>query len=89
MADNADVDYSELIEEFKRAGQLPLIWQWTARDLICAANVLRSRREELTNGGAPEATRRHATQAPILLLYGLALENLLKGLLAWISTARY
>ena len=81
MPDDDAVDYTELIEQFKRAGQLPIIWQWTARDLVCAANTLRRRREELVAANAPEGASRHATKMPILLLYGLALENLLKGLL--------
>ena len=29
MPDDDAVDYTELIEQFKRAGQLPIIWQWT------------------------------------------------------------
>ena len=35
------MDYSPLIEEFKKAGQMPLLWQWTAREFVCSANILR------------------------------------------------
>lgn len=78
-----DPDYTELIEEYKRSGEFPLIWQWTARDMICAANVLHHKREavqERRAEAAPEL-RFHTTPAPVMLLYGLALEILLKGLL--------
>jgi hypothetical protein len=70
---------SKDLAEFEEAAQ-PKFWQWSARDLICAANILRSQ------------CNRPASISPIpedlwkphngmRLLYGLALENLLKGLL--------
>jgi hypothetical protein len=92
MDEDLDPDYAELIEEFKRAGQMPMLWQWTARDLICAANALHARREATLNARLEELKARkkprprgidtrHSSINPIMLLYGLALENLLKALL--------
>lgn len=72
-----DPDYVALIEEFKKTGQIPLIWQWTAREFVCAANIIRRRHEAATL----PADQLWKLLGPMLLLYGLALENLLKGLL--------
>jgi len=59
------------------------VWQWVARDLLAAANVLHQHRR----GSAPRRRKGRSdspvdrSSAPILLLYGMALEDLLKGLL--------
>lgn len=63
-------------EDFTRAASLPLMWQLTARQLVFAANVLREIHETDDTDDAS-----YASSVPILLLYGFALENLLKGLL--------
>lgn len=83
-----DTDYTDVIEDFKRSGQFPLLWQLTARDFISAANHLR-RTHEMTSVDA-DATSTEAnaftSKRPMLLLYGLGLENLLKGLLVSLGT---
>jgi hypothetical protein len=61
----------------------PAVWQWVARDLLAAANALHAHRR----GPGPRKRRSRSdspsetSPAPILLLYGMALENLLKGVL--------
>jgi hypothetical protein len=74
--ENEDPDYIQLIEEFKKTGQIPITWQWSARQFICAANILRRRHEATT-----DADQLWNILSPMLLLYGLALELLLKALL--------
>ena len=76
-------DYEPLIEEFKKSGQMPLLWQWTAREFVCAANVLRSAAESASLFPGTDQTGEHLwkPRAAVWLLYGLALENLVKGLL--------
>lgn len=63
-------------EEFQRTARIPLIWQITARQLVAAANRLRTGHEE-----AKQQLSFYASRMPILLLLGLAAENLVKGLL--------
>ena len=77
------IDYTGLIEEFKRTGQIPLVWQWSAREFVCAANILRAKCEDgdLFVPGVPSSNSLWKPYRAIRLLYGLALENLLKGLL--------
>jgi len=65
------------IDQFKKVGKSASLWQQSARHLVCAANVLYHRELRIP---------REAGIAPsgifiALMLYGLALENLLKGLL--------
>lgn len=60
-------------EEFERAARLPILWQFTARQMIAAANLLAAR-------PGSDATL-YTTRTPILLLYGLAAENLVKAVL--------
>ncbi len=76
-------DDTELIEEFKKTGQLPLVWQWTSREFVCAANILRDQHElrQKEPARVPEAESLWKLIGPMMLLYGLALENVLKGLL--------
>jgi hypothetical protein len=68
-------DYAEMAAR-------PLAWQWVSRDLLAAANALHLHRR----GPGPRErkgegdSRIDMSPAPILLLYGMALENLLKGL---------
>lgn len=63
-------------EEFDRSARMPLIWQITARQLIAAANRLRNGHE-----AAKQEMSFYASRMPILLLFGLAAENLVKGVL--------
>ena len=74
-----DADYVELIDQFKKTGQLPLVWQWLSRDFLCAANILRSRAGKASQISSSDSL--WTLTGPMMLLYGLALENLLKGLL--------
>lgn len=60
--------------EFQRAAQLPLMWQIAGRQLIVAANLLREGHD-----AAKATVSFYASKMPILLLYGLAAENLVKG----------
>lgn len=76
-----DTDYSDVIDDYKRTGELPLLWQWTARELVVAANHLRRRREQVSDDAVSNDASLFTSAQPMLLLYGLALENLLKGLL--------
>ena len=83
------VDHDPLVEGFKVAGQMPSLWQGEARDLICAANVLMERKEAAWRQHENMAAGRkekdsslfHANLSLIMMLYGLAVENLVKGLL--------
>jgi len=86
---NRGAVHDPLVEGFKAAGQMPVLWQTVARDLICAANVLMERKEaawhqhrDIAAGGKEmESSLFHASLALTMMLYGLALENLVKGLL--------
>ena len=62
--------------DFEKTARIPVIWQITARQLIAAANRLRDGHE-----AAKEGVSFYASRMPILLLYGLAAENLVKGIL--------
>jgi hypothetical protein len=72
-------------DEFEGRGQTPIFWQVQARSLLCAGNVVRERANALDGGRASspdEATDPpHLRLMPIYVLYGYALENLIKGLL--------
>jgi len=72
-----------LIEDFKNRGQVARLWQWRARQFVCAANILRGQCEDqdLFAPGVPGGNSLWKPRDAIRLLYGLALENLLKGLL--------
>jgi hypothetical protein len=74
-------DCKPLIDEFKASGQMSLLWQWTAREFVCSANILRGAAENASL--FPDETGNHLwkPRAAVWLLYGLALENLVKGLL--------
>jgi len=63
-------------QDFERTARIPLIWQITARQLIASANRLRHGHEE-----AKQKISFYASRMPILLLFGLAAENLVKGVL--------
>lgn len=86
---NQGAGHDPLVEGFKAAGQTPLFWQTKARDLICAANVLMERKEAArrqhenmaAGGKETDSSLYHASLSLIMMLYGLALENLVKGLL--------
>lgn len=73
-------DYISLIDEYKQAGQIPLLWQWRAREYICAANVL-GRVTDKSDLFASRRTKHWKPHRTIRMLYGLALEMMLKGLL--------
>jgi hypothetical protein len=73
-------DEDPSIEHFKRVGQVPLAWQMVARELICAANILMARCRRV-QGEPLDLERIHTTSGPATLLYGFAVENLIKGLL--------
>jgi len=84
MADHSTLD------TYRKLGQMPIAWQLTARELICAANVLYRRYRKMdpaTLHKAPERPqpldlhRFHTSAKPILVLYGLAIENLAKAVL--------
>ncbi len=62
--------------DFDKTARIPIIWQITARQLIVAANRLREGHE-----AAKEKVSFYASRMPILLLYGLAAENLAKAIL--------
>ena len=72
-------------DEFERKGQTPIFWQVQARSLLCAANVLRERAGEISDNRTAEPPEAedppHLRLMPVFLLYGYALENLVKGLL--------
>lgn len=76
-------DYTDMIEEFKKTGQMPILWQLLAREFVCAANILstKCKDEDLFASRAPNGNSLWKPYGAIRLLYGLALENLLKGLL--------
>jgi hypothetical protein len=76
-------DYADLIEEYKKTGQIPAVWQITAREFVCAANILRKMCEDegCFASGTPNGNSLWKPYGVIKLLYGLALENLRKGLL--------
>lgn len=78
-----ELEREALIDEFKRAGQMPLLWQWTAREFICAGNILLRALEDPKWFDATESPDGAITKPvkAMWLLYGLALENLLKGVL--------
>ena len=59
------------------------MWQWMARDLLAAANAIHVHRRgpAVRRGKGTDDARVDTSAAPILMLYGMALENLLKGLL--------
>ena len=85
---NREASQDLLVEGFKVAGQMPSLWQGEARDLICAANVLMERKEAAyrqrymaAGSEEKESSLSHANLSLIMMLYGLALENLVKGLL--------
>ena len=76
-------DYDPLIDEFKKSGQMPLLWQWTAREFVCSANILRNAAQNtsLFPDNKKNTDQLWKPKIAIWLLYGLALENLVKGLL--------
>jgi hypothetical protein len=69
-------------EQFERRKNNPEAWGETADTLWAAANVLLRAQEENRNlgGGCPEPEYEHL-DSPATLLYGFALENLIKGYL--------
>lgn len=72
-------------EDFEGRGQTSAYWQQHARSLLCAANVLRERakvleeRRDLAPDGLVDPP--NLRLMPVYVLYGYALENLIKGLL--------
>lgn len=72
----------EALEDFKRTGGTPLAWQIYSRELVCAANVLRGHREAIMEKGESVRFEDHlaSSHMPVLYLYGLAVETMLKGL---------
>ena len=70
-----------LISKYKKHGQIPLLWQWRAREFVCAANNLRGACDDKTFFNATSANRHSKPHNAARLLYGLALEMLLKALL--------
>jgi hypothetical protein len=69
--------------EFEGHGQASWYWQQHARSLLCAANVLRERARLLEErpDTAPDRVVDPLRLMPVYVLYGYALENLIKGLL--------
>lgn len=78
-----EIDDMTLLEQYQASGQLPLFWQLTARQFVCAANILRSKCKDDNFFAAKEPNYNNLWKPhrAVRLLYGLALENLLKGLL--------
>ena len=76
-------DYEPLIDEFKKSGEMPLLWQWTAREFVCSANIRRSAAQNirLFPDNGKNGDHLWKPKSAVWLLYGLALENLVKGLL--------
>jgi hypothetical protein len=72
-------------DEFELAGQNPIAWQLQARSHLTAANVLLERAQILGDpaggGASDEHDPPHLRMKPVYLLFGYALENLVKGLL--------
>jgi hypothetical protein len=72
-------------DEFELTGQNPIAWQLQARSHLAAANVLVKRAHSLpqirTGEVSEEYDPPHLRMMPVYLLYGYALENLVKGLL--------
>src|SRR6202035_234570 len=85
MTITANTDKDRWRDEFEGRGQTPIFWQIQARSLLCAANVLAERAGTIASGRAAAPTEvedpAHLRLEPVFLLYGYALENLVKGLL--------
>jgi hypothetical protein len=85
MTKRAKNDHERRRDEFERRGNTPIFWQIQARSLVCAANVLRERAGAIAANHAVEPPQAddpsNLRLMPVLLLYGYALENLVKGLL--------
>ena len=85
MASTPKTDQERWRDEFEGKGQTPIFWQIQARSLLSAANVLRERARVIAGNRAvepPEADDPPQLRLmPVFLLYGYALENLVKGLL--------
>jgi hypothetical protein len=69
----------DLPAQFRAAGNLALLWQWEARNLLLAGNVLDQR--EAKRGHPARGEALWSLRGPALLMYGLAVENLLKAVL--------
>lgn len=74
-------------DQFEKIGNAPVTWQMSARDLICSANTLYQQLldVEILRQQEPDTPISlalfHTSVIPIMLLYGLAIENLIKGLI--------
>lgn len=90
--DDANFWIDKLKKDFEQIGDMPAMWQWSARELVCAANVLYQRFIATTladeeglrpvqEGGKVIPDRFYTSLTPVMLLYGYAIENLIKGLL--------
>jgi hypothetical protein len=71
----------ELRLGFEAVAGKPMWWQWTARELVCAANVLYREVSLARVADSNYPKRELASYSPGMLLYSYAIENLIKGLL--------
>ena len=66
---------------FKHLAGNPRAWQETAHDLICAANLLSEAVQDRDRCGSGAGTRRPNVRRGLMMLYGLAAENLIKAII--------
>lgn len=74
---------------FWRVVNTPLYWQSAARELICAANLLKRNHDSSPRWGVYDGTPSAAvvlrdantTLRPIIVLYALAIENMVKAII--------
>ena len=85
MAKTPKTNQEQWDDDFAGKGQTSIFWQIQARSLLSAANVLRERAQIIAGGRAVEPPQAddppHLRLMPVFLLYGYALENMVKGLL--------
>jgi hypothetical protein len=66
---------------FKHLAGNPRAWQETAHDLICAANLLNEVVQDWDRCKSSTQARRPIVWRTLMMLYGLAAENLIKGMI--------
>jgi len=66
---------------FKDLVENPRVWQETAHDLICAANILFEAVQDTDHHRSGTRDRRPIVWCSLMMLYGLAAENLTKAII--------
>jgi len=82
---NSAADRRSPLIPFKDLAGNPRVWHETAHDLICSANLLVEAMRGREEGMANTECRRPVVWRTFMMLYGLAAENLIKGIIV----ARY